>query len=395
MSYTEIFSVPNYYPTFKCKGGDCSLTCCSGWIVTLSRDEYFHLASLDASSELRAKLDCTLCVFDHPTIEKYAAITFNYLGKCHLLDQNGLCSLQCECGEAPMTFACRYFPRSPKRTPLGSYECSCSCSCEAVLEALIKDTRPYGIEKATLTFDSERPPIPIIPPQLRRFTPYSDTIKSNCIRIISDRDRTLSERLNIVGGYLINLSISDDNALEKAVSSIPNHLVRTSPSFESYVHTVDTITELIRKQSFHIEECSEDYVKLREKYTDSSISELNAVYVSALNHINTVFPDFSILLEKTLANHMYYTGFPFSEDHESIENCYASFISIYSLILSYAVAFAYMNPSLSPERLKADVIALISKAFRQFEGSNYYLKSVLILKQLGFGKDKNIFEILI
>lgn len=395
MPYTEKFSVPNYYPSFKCKGGDCSLTCCSGWIVTLSRDEYFHLASLSASNELRAKLDCTLCVFDHPTIEKYAAITFNYLGKCHLLDQNGLCSLQCECGEAPMTFACRYFPRSPKRTPSGGYECSCSCSCEAVLEALIKDRRPLDFEIATLTFDSERPPIPLIPPHLRRFTDFSDRIRKSCIAMISERSKPLSSRIREIGGYLMSLSLDGDALSEQIVAHSHSEASAVEPSFASYVHAVDTITDKLRQQSFHIEECSANYVALRQKYTDSSIDELNGIYRAALEHIAAAFPDFPILLEKILANHMYYTGFPFSEEHESLENCYASLVSIYCLLLSYTVAFAYTEPSLSEAELKHGVIALIAKAFRQFEGSNYYLKSVLLLKQLGFGKEKSIFEILI
>ena len=31
---------PEYYDSFSCKGSNCRQTCCGGWAITLSKEEY-------------------------------------------------------------------------------------------------------------------------------------------------------------------------------------------------------------------------------------------------------------------------------------------------------------------------------------------------------------------
>ena len=39
----EKYLIPNYFKKFKCKCGDCRNTCCVGWTVTMSVNEYFKI----------------------------------------------------------------------------------------------------------------------------------------------------------------------------------------------------------------------------------------------------------------------------------------------------------------------------------------------------------------
>ncbi len=125
----------DYYDKFKCKCGDCRRVCCGGWGITVSDGEYFRLLGLGCSPELRSILDCALAVVDDPCPERYAMMKPSYTGKCRLINEAGLCSLQIECGEGVLPAVCRMYPRSFTETHAG-----CSASCERVVELLMRDT---------------------------------------------------------------------------------------------------------------------------------------------------------------------------------------------------------------------------------------------------------------
>lgn len=124
----------DYYDNFKCKCGDCRSVCCGGWGITVSDEEYFRLLGLDCPPELRYILDCALAVVDCPCQQRYAMMKPSYTGKCRLINDEGLCSLQIACGEDVLPAVCRMYPRSLTETHAG-----CSASCERVVEMLMRD----------------------------------------------------------------------------------------------------------------------------------------------------------------------------------------------------------------------------------------------------------------
>ena len=124
----------DYFDKFKCKCGDCRSVCCGGWGITVSDEEYFRLLGLPCPAELRYILDCALAVVDDPCPERYAMMKPSYTGKCRLINDEGLCSLQLACGEEVLPSVCRTYPRSVTKTHAG-----CSASCERVVELLMRD----------------------------------------------------------------------------------------------------------------------------------------------------------------------------------------------------------------------------------------------------------------
>lgn len=128
------FMVPAYYPHFVCKGGACRHTCCEGLEVNMTEAEYFRLLTLECTPELRRQLDAGIRVNGYPDENRYARLLPNFLGTCHLLDAQGLCMLQRECGADMLTAVCRYYPRSPQIAD--SPACATANACEETLELL-------------------------------------------------------------------------------------------------------------------------------------------------------------------------------------------------------------------------------------------------------------------
>ena len=155
----------DYYDNFKCKCGDCRSVYCGGWGITVSDEEYFRLLGLDCPAELRYILDCALAVVDDPCPERYAMMKPSYTGKCRLINDEGLCSLQIACGEGVLPAVCRTYPRS-----LTDAHAGCSASCERVVELLMRD--------APLSFSG-----PLPEPM------------AGCVKALQNREKPLGERI--------------------------------------------------------------------------------------------------------------------------------------------------------------------------------------------------------
>ncbi|HHZ12049.1 MAG TPA: hypothetical protein GYA05_04985 [Acholeplasmataceae bacterium] len=110
MLTTRMFTVPVYYRKFKCKGGDCRNSCCKGWDVTMSTDDYFILQGMDCSKKLRELLDRHIRILPHPTPDRYALIEKTFDGDCPFHMTNGYCMLHTQCGEKVLPNICHYFP---------------------------------------------------------------------------------------------------------------------------------------------------------------------------------------------------------------------------------------------------------------------------------------------
>ncbi|MFR5795129.1 MAG: hypothetical protein ACLUI3_05890 [Christensenellales bacterium] len=70
----ESYLVPDYFPKFACKMGECRHPCCKGWPVSISTDDYFRLLSVSCGPAMRERLDNAVRVSLHPTPEAYAQI---------------------------------------------------------------------------------------------------------------------------------------------------------------------------------------------------------------------------------------------------------------------------------------------------------------------------------
>lgn len=219
--------MPDYYPHFACKGGACRATCCRGWDVSLPMDEYFRLLGLDCSPELRARLDGAFHAADAPSPERYAQISHNWLGDCPMQREDGLCALQCECGEAALPAVCRRYPRGARG--LFDRECACSNSCEAVLEMFWDREAPLGFIEGS---DGGLFPEAAPEPEPRRAQRYR-AIRALCFGTMQNRSLGLAQRLLQIGQMLRALNELGRRPLDAEEARFSEALRRCKEIFAS------------------------------------------------------------------------------------------------------------------------------------------------------------------
>ena len=379
--------MPDYYPHFACKGGACRATCCRGWDVSLPMDEYFRLLGLDCSPELRARLDGAFHAVDAPSPERYAQISHNWLGDCPMQREDGLCALQCECGETVLPAVCRRYPRGARG--LFDRECACSNSCEAVLEMFWDREASLGFVEGS---DGGLFPEAAPAPEPRRAQRYR-AIRALCFGTMQDRSLGLAQRLLRIGRMLRALNELGRRPLDAEEASFSEALRRcreifasdgeaprdlpdgggSSPSapcggkssapadeadasgaavrqsgaaHSALADEADTSGTAVRQDGAESSNPADGDARLALRFLrrvncelgleSGSVGEYAARVERAVEaggedclrpgvaRLRAAYPNWEVFLEHMLVNHMFYECFPFSERRETMTDEYAS-----------------------------------------------------------------------
>ena len=330
------FTVPEYYEKFRCKGSECRCCCCGGWNITVSMREYFTLLGIDCSDGLRKKIDCALHVLHDADPDRYAVISLSYTGECPLRrEEDGYCSLQCECGEEHLPSVCRYYPRSPRLYPYP--ECCISNSCEKVIEDLIATEEPLKFKKINLKFhfdDDE----PIIHAADNYFY-----MRNLCADILTDRTKGITERIIRIAealGVDTHCGIFTEQGTEELISDLTD-IYMDSPSLSGYCREM--------------------------QQNKSSFSDIKrAVY--------SMYPKFDLYAEKILANHFFFMKVPFSGQSKNTEE---EGIAIYALVI-----FGIKMLGACADGDINKFVDVTGKLFRVAEHTNFYKNAVVIAKTI-------------
>ena len=361
LPYTGNFIVPDYYPDFTCKCGECRHTCCGGWRIPLGMDEYFRLLGAECPDELRKRLDVSLSVVDaHSALgrdaEHYAYLSHDFLGRCRLQREDGLCALQRECGEGALPEVCRRYPRAPRLSPFP--ECSTSGSGEKTLELLFSDERPLTFIKKELTFaknphENDREPI---------FSPEKHiALRTEAFALLRERSKPFDERLRALGARLCGKESTCPSSSDGGTLSAGASLETLSSG--SPRETLLGIFEMLARTSSFLQGLSEKVVRLLSE-GQNSFSEL-------LEGLREGFPALDVYLEKLYLNHLFYKSFPDAfvsvGDHLTAE--FASLAASFSLLVVILAAEFSETSSGSPELER--LIDLTASFFRVVEHSRF------------------------
>ena len=371
------YLVPDYYTDFKCKGGACNHTCCSGWRITLSMRKYFELLGLSCSPELRDRLDRAFCVCDNPTPERYAQIVPNYAGDCPVRNEEGLCALQLERGEGVLTEACRYYPRSMRSEY--RYECSCANSCEAVIELLLFRREAMKFKRMRLSFrrDSaeERKP---------EGSRRDNAVRGACIALLHDRSRPFSERMIKLGEYIESLSpesadkagsnagltySSDDNYALSVLNYLMNWYKEARPESAACEYFAE----------------AQNYLGLADYFDHNEVKNtiITDKYKTACEEFGRHYPDFDTMAEQIMVNHAFYIGFPYGDRRRSLYDEYAALCVVYGLFRLLTVCCHAVGGG------DRKVIDAIAASFRLIEHSRFEHNTAILLRRIGcVGREK-------
>lgn len=361
MKRKDTFLMPDYYPHFACKMGECRSACCEKWPVTVSMHDYFDLLSLDCDAELRRQIDCGVHILKYATPERYAEITHRYDGSCHMRMPDGRCAIQASLGEDKLPEVCRLYPRAIKDD--GIFECCCAASCEKVIEMLMQDK-----------------PIKFIRQPLE-YTP----LQNSTVNL----DPDAAKRQN-VGMLLINSVLDDSLSLPQRISRIAavkgesvlecdfDDVLQSLQSFtcvSTQNDALDVVCRLLRavaRGNISIADYADQAMAVFDGKND------RAIYNSLSSEFQAAFPHWQYLFANMAANHMFFTRFPF-EDGQADYNS-----SCMSLAIAYALSRVLSVCLIESIKTPSDLVDILAAAYRVIEHTQLDVLAPPFMKQNGF-----------
>jgi hypothetical protein len=342
---SRTYFVPDYYPDFACKCGDCRNSCCRGWPVIITGEEYTRLQAAECGPEFRKKLDAAMNLDGDPRKGGTAHIVHDRSGRCPLMNEAGLCALQLELGEAILPDVCRLYPRNTREV-CGEAECACAASCEAVVERLLN--RPDALSFCRMELEEE-PRFPIDMPE--RFF-------RECRQALTEfrQGWSLTERFTRLNDALFHQPVGEDGDLNgiRLLREMTAHFAKNSP-----------VAGAVCRKALETYGAGEDIHALAE------------AYAKARRAGRKVVPNWDLDLANLILNSMFYNSFPHVGGTNTEEDP----------LLSIAVTAAFVDfvlmGCLREEDGRNEAVDVISTLFRLIEHSDFKYRAVKYYREWG------------
>jgi len=326
--------MPAYMQEFRCKCGECRTNCCHGWRIQLTEAEHRRITSLTPSPALSAAIRQSFALFDPPTPDAYAYIAHGADGRCPMLDGNGLCSLQTECGASVQPAVCRLYPRAVRAGD--PTEIVCAGSCEATVEMLMASDAPLSFVTVTGEIAGSMPPTPPVHEE-------ETARRQACIAALQTKSLSLTEKLRAVGTVL-GVPVKEETAAE--------FLTRARTLLLTYGKKDSSIAPFVpgAMDAFSL--------------SGSVTAESAALWDAANARVRARFPRWDAWMENLLVNHLFFVQFPRRD--LPLSASVSALLDAYALLTVLTVSRA---DALGTKEAFADAAAA---SFRRIEHSNFY-----------------------
>ena len=352
------YTVADIAVGFACKCGQCRRNCCGGWPVTISRQEYERIRQAECPEEYREKLREALHLNFAPDDTRYAHIVHDRQGKCILLTEEGLCSLQLQLGEEILPAVCRLYPRN-RREVCSVPECALSFSCEAVTERLLASREPLRFTRLEI---GEAPLFPI---------DMREDRYARCQRALehmADRSRPIADRFALLGRELF------PGLGAEGEESTPADAVRL-------LHQLAVASSGKTKVAGRL--CMEALSFFgfpgKDRLSGREAEDLSRRYTEAASRLFGSVPGLEDYEERLLVNHMFYNNFPHVGGTDDGERAF------YSLCTIFGFVKFILAGNLNRIGSREDAADVISELGRLIEHSEFkYIAAQYYRKQADF-----------
>ena len=331
----NIWLMPSYYEEFSCKCEKCRHSCCHGWQIPLTKQEYERLITMECDDSLRRRLDVS---FKEPDIideNRYRIISFNYLGDCPI-QKDGLCTIHSELGEKSLPKICRLYPRSLKQVNNLLIAC-CSSSCERVVELLLQSDSLNIINK----------PLDVKPSI--SYEVSEDIVKDISLfqDIMKDRSTTLRDSIIQICKFIneeeFNKDMSSTNSPLNDGLYLLNRLANVG--FLS-----DIKDEILNRYNNNYSLYEDD-----KKIFESRFSKWNYYFENVLN------------------NSLLYENFPFVDKRFDKTNAYKGLCASYGLLRLVCIGYTATHSS------EEDLVDAIAALFHLIDHTAFYYNVNVLL----------------
>lgn len=376
----KILVSAEYFEGFRCLAGDCQYSCCRDWRVDINKSAYSKLRSMRMSPALREQVDKDL-IRSRKSLNNalYAQMRMKKDGRCSFLTEDGLCSLQAECGPGILPSVCRTFPRDVYR--IGDLvERACTMGCEEIVNRLWE--LPHSLEficepMETVLFTSIIRDTDNRPVIFRRFL----EVQTVCVDLLQNPAYHLDQRILILGmalRELAELEHTDEDSqldpwLEKWAQLSQGDVLRESLEKlprETLMFLMNNVTTVSSMGVCSIEEATLQarlMVLSGFKNIGGTQRELNSAnYLAGLPRLEEI----ALPLENIMVNDWFRSYAPLRSEH-GIWWQYVRFCNLYSL-LKFFLATLMTN-----EITQADMVHTVVLWARQLEHNTQKLNEIV------------------
>lgn len=328
---------PEYYDNFSCKSSSCRQTCCAGWAITLSKEEYRKIQNSIRDEEM---FDTRTYFEKMPPSQRnsnsYMKIILDQDKNCLFLNQQKLCSLQCHFGEGILPNTCSWFPRKLFEN-YGLICATISPACEKVLEMLPTDrSLTFSVREDYIgnTFPKSIPIQQAYPKDIYPYATYFQDIYSMCILILQAQETSLEDRMILLGiglEKIIQVGVSGQwdaipvcvenylsclSELEDISTLLPSFSPNLSAVFNNFLmadNKPEGITSSYQKVMEHVKNVL--HISYETDNTTLKVSAASfADYEKRKENFVRVMADRPYFMENLLLSIFTYRNLPFSED---------------------------------------------------------------------------------
>lgn len=328
---------PEYYDSFSCKGSSCRQTCCGGWAITLSKEEYRKIQhyirdnKIFSSRTYFQKMPAT-----QRSDNSYMKMILDINQNCQFLNEKKLCNLQCHFGKETLPNTCNWFPRKLFEN-YGLFCATASPGCEKVLEMLpINRSLAFSIQEEYIgnCFPKSLSIQQIYPKDIYPYAQYFQDIYSMCILILQAQDVSLEDKMILLGiGLEKIIQLGIEGQWNDIPASIENYLSclsdldDISTLFPSFSPNLSAVFNNFLMADNEPKENTSSYQKIMDRVkellhisyeTDDDIKKVSASsfddYEQRKAQFACIMDERPYFMENLLLSIFTYRNLPFSED---------------------------------------------------------------------------------
>ena len=199
MQKTEL--KPSYYDQFACIGGACEDTCCAGWRIDIDKKSYQKYKN-EKNPTIKDALKKNIQRNRQGQNDlQYGKFKLDADGKCTMLDEENLCTIQKTLGEKALCHTCTIYPRQNiqiNQTIEKSLDTSCPEAARLIL-----------LNKNGIDFIEDEVDIPTFSfnylEQQDEIRDYFWVNRMFMIQVLQNRTHPIELRLLLIGLYMKKL----------------------------------------------------------------------------------------------------------------------------------------------------------------------------------------------
>lgn len=379
---------PEYLEEFKCIGGSCSDSCCTGWDIEIDKKTFrdYYRVKDENMKRMFQKYVHNNPDYTNENLD-YGKIKLPKDKRCPFLDEENYCIIFKNIGEEYLSCVCTHFPRVLNKVD-EHFEMSLDLSCPEASRIILNLKEGIKFKKYSKKLNKHIMS-GILDTKNKEFkdtlVKYFNEMRDTSINIIQNRKYSLSKRLYALGVFLSTIDDLYEEDLQKVSSFIKNFKIENyAKEYErdtmNYViqvsflkNIVDSLNIVNEIDSITFKEHTKEALSGFNLKSPNDLQNNVSDYINAFNkYEEEYFHKYDYIFENYLVNSIYNNLFPFSES-DYIFDGYIMLLLRYSLIRFYLVGKFIKRKKDS----KDDIIAFIQVFVKAVEHDKNYRMEIL------------------